>query len=325
MAIKITVGSNGYSSTLQATFKCYDVNYNLINTITILEGNTISISSGIVWVIASVILKESNANAFWTTPRKDDGEIYNSLEEAIKGTIYYDATALDNLEFNGSPFSTSYTLGYHKYKVEKETLYKDYLIKGSTLTSIADAIRAKTGGTAEIPVTDMATQIGGIVTETEPVLQELTITENGEYLPSAGYDGFLKVIANVENSPLPIEVSTEEEMTALLTAENVGGVYKFTGTTGTYENGALYVVEAELISFTIYGTEYQAESGMTWSEWVESEYNTGEWYETDGNIAQDNTDGNTYAINGQSSTDIIEPYDYSIILLGTGSNEPVPM
>lgn len=30
----------------------------------------------------------------------------------------------------------------------------------------------------------------------------------------------------------------------------------------------------ELIDFTIGGTAYQAESGMTWGEWVESEYNT---------------------------------------------------
>lgn len=78
------------------------------------------------------------------------------------------------------------------------------------------------------------------------------------------------------DSPLPIEVSTEAEMTALLTSGEVGGVYKYTGTTGTYENGALYVLEEEasLISFTIDGTSYQAEEGMTWGEWVESEYNT---------------------------------------------------
>lgn len=29
-----------------------------------------------------------------------------------------------------------------------------------------------------------------------------------------------------------------------------------------------------LISFTIGGTSYQAEEGMTWAEWVESNYNT---------------------------------------------------
>ena len=28
-----------------------------------------------------------------------------------------------------------------------------------------------------------------------------------------------------------------------------------------------------LITFTVDGTEYQAEEGMTWGEWVDSEYN----------------------------------------------------
>ena len=51
-----------------------------------------------------------------------------------------------------------------------------------------------------------------------------------------------------EDSPLPIEVSTEAEMTALLESGEVGGVYKYTGeTTVTYENGALYVIEEDLL------------------------------------------------------------------------------
>lgn len=33
-----------------------------------------------------------------------------------------------------------------------------------------------------------------------------------------------------------------------------------------------------LISFTISGIEYQAEEGMTWNEWLDSSFNTGEWY-----------------------------------------------
>ena len=32
---------------------------------------------------------------------------------------------------------------------------------------------------------------------------------------------------------------------------------------------------ATLISFTIDGTSYQAEDGMTWAQWVNSSYNTG--------------------------------------------------
>ena len=76
------------------------------------------------------------------------------------------------------------------------------------------------------------------------------------------------------DSPLPIEVSTEAEMTDLLETAEIGSVYKYTGETDTYENGALYMVEEDLISFTIDGVSYQAEEGMTWDEWVSSSYNT---------------------------------------------------
>ena len=41
----------------------------------------------------------------------------------------------------------------------------------------------------------------------------------------------------------PIEISTDAGMEAVLTSSNVGKVYKFTGTSGTYTNGDLYVVE----------------------------------------------------------------------------------
>ena len=41
----------------------------------------------------------------------------------------------------------------------------------------------------------------------------------------------------------PIEISTDAGMEAVLTSDNVGKVYKFTGTSGTYTNGELYIVE----------------------------------------------------------------------------------
>lgn len=40
------------------------------------------------------------------------------------------------------------------------------------------------------------------------------------------------------------------------------------------DGGYLITTEVTLISFTIQGTSYQAESGMTWGEWVNSTYNT---------------------------------------------------
>lgn len=66
--------------------------------------------------------------------------------------------------------------------------------------------------------------------------------------PDTGYDAMKKVTVKLTvpdgDSALPIEVSTEAEMTELLSSGEVNGVYKYTGeTTDTYENGALYVLE----------------------------------------------------------------------------------
>lgn len=122
-----------------------------------------------------------------------------------------------------------------------------------------------------------------------------------------------------EDKATPIEVSTEAEMTALLESGEVGGVYKYTGTTGTYENGALYVLESDLITFTINGTKYQAESGMTWGEWCESDYNTGTFTKQSTYIADDaitpedmvSTDG-TFTGKVAPTDTIIADHSYSV-------------
>ena len=86
-------------------------------------------------------------------------------------------------------------------------------IEESTLTDIADAIREKKGSSELLDPADFASEVRGI---------------EGDVLPS----------------PLPIEVSTEAEMNALLETAPVGAVYKYVGgTTAIYESGGLYLVE----------------------------------------------------------------------------------
>lgn len=43
-------------------------------------------------------------------------------------------------------------------------------------------------------------------------------------------------------SGAPIEIDNESEMTSMLEVAKVGTIYKYTGTTGLYENGAIYVI-----------------------------------------------------------------------------------
>lgn len=69
----------------------------------------------------------------------------------------------------------------------------------------------------------------------------IEITENGEY----NVTNYAVASVNVSTST-PIELSTSEEMDAVLISTNVGNIYKYVGTTNdTYTNGDLYQVIEE--------------------------------------------------------------------------------
>lgn len=90
----------------------------------------------------------------------------------------------------------------------------EYFIKESTLTDIADAIREKKGTSYLYDPAEYASEIRSI-------------------------EG---------RSPMPIEISTEAEMTALLETAEVGSVYKYVGeSTDIYVKNALYMVEVPAV------------------------------------------------------------------------------
>lgn len=95
-------------------------------------------------------------------------------------------------------------------------------------------------------------------------------------------------------------------------------------------DGAIVIEEGEsLISFTIEGVSFQAEDGMTWGAWVESEYNTDGCevnIDPDGTRISHSADGKavTYGVTADtkliSATDIIEVHNYYLNYIGSGSN-----
>ena len=79
----------------------------------------------------------------------------------------------------------------------------------------------------------------------------------------------------------------------------------------------------ELINFTIDGDHYEAEEGMTWEQWCNSEYNYDEYYKfVDMIVTPGSGTGGTYVAfsnNPVTPADVIMEYEYQLVDYG-GSN-----
>lgn len=90
-----------------------------------------------------------------------------------------------------------------------------------------------------------------LLTQMEKILpsQTKTVTPTSisqEIVPDSGYKLGKVVVNPIPETPsekgIPIEVQSESEMTNSLVVDNIGKVYKFTGTGDTYETDAIYIV-----------------------------------------------------------------------------------
>ena len=81
--------------------------------------------------------------------------------------------------------------------------------------------------------------------------------------------------------------------------------YLHNGTNWVNVNTGETYSNVTLISFTISGTSYQAESGMTWAQWVASSYNTGGFTVSGNMVAFTSGDHVSYELTPVSTTDTI--------------------
>lgn len=83
------------------------------------------------------------------------------------------------------------------------------------------------------------------------------------------------------------------------------------------------IADVKLISFTVEDTTYQAEEGMTWFEWVNSNYNTNGYYIVGSNIRISYSLAYEVSYDGvlvRSDESIIENRVYVLNYLGPGGN-----
>ena len=146
-----------------------------------------------------------------------------------------------------------------------------YVIDDSTLASIAEAIRGKTGGTDPIAVTDMAAQIASITgggSSDEVILEErdvLLALENGMYLDMMSAPNPIKVGETYRVVWGDSEGKKEYECTALSIAGTSFGTYGSVAMGNTVllngtDNGVPFVIvynatTARFLIVAIYATE----------------------------------------------------------------------
>lgn len=184
-----------------------------------------------------------------------------------------------------------------------------------------------------VSITEPPTGIGTypIVIEEEFTIGEVTFPKwaKGMYISGSG-DATMHVIDT--NGTMYIAYRNNDSwgsanIVAKTTqlAYNLAKAKGYTGTEAEFgaklaELLALEIWDGEyvtLITFTIEGTEYQAEEGMTWAEWVKSEDNTGGYLI--GAVGDTVLDQAGFAVNGVTSSSVIQDgVSYSIFAVIEG-------
>ena len=230
--------------------------------------NAFILEDGTTATITHTVTKDEVVYFRWLDPEdvSDEEASFNIYRDGILQYSCDDVT-----KFDGS--STVYELFFTSYPVEGTTV--TYTVNPTYTVTIPENVTIGTDGTektlsAEGVVVEkgkyvsvaLAAENNFTVTTAEGATLDYTVTANGEAV-DAGDE--ILAVNPTDGKTGTATVTFDIDETAIQYAGTYTGTATFT----------IAVKDVPMISFTIEGVSYQAEPGMTWGEWVVSDYNTG--------------------------------------------------
>ena len=177
-------------------------------------------------------------------------------------------------------YSAGFAAGTSIVKTDSNTTTVTYEVAPTYTVTIPETVTIGADGTEKtVSAEDVVVNKGQYVSVT------LAADNNFTVKTAEGAELAYTVTANGENIAaggeiLAVNPADGKTGTATITFDIDESIIQYAG---TYTGSATFTIAVKnapktIINFTIDGTEYQAEEGMTWAQWVESAYNNGGFY-----------------------------------------------
>ena len=235
--------------------------------------NAFVLEDGTTATITHTVAKDEVVYFRWIDPEdaSDEEASFNIYRDGILQYSCDDVT-----KFDGS--GSVYELFFTSYPDQCE-MNVTYTVDPTYTVTIPETVTIGTDGTEKT------------------VSAEGVVVKKGQYVSVALAENNNFTVKTTEGAELPYTVKTNDETVAaggeILAVNPKDGK---TGTAtitfdidetkiqyaGTYTGTAIFTIAVKdapktIINFTIDGTSYQSEEGMTWTEWIESDYNVDDY------------------------------------------------
>lgn len=278
-AVKIT-----YSITTNVTYGSYTgattIEYGGVASVTITADSGYVLPDSITVTGATETWNKDTGTIYLSSPTKNVVITCVCVEEQSTGETWLlyeqvDATSMTTTEINFTSNNTQYTFlqfrkGYIGYSTEF-TWSDEYMVY-DTVSWINEVYRTITFETAPTGtlltwLQENGTKQGGTT--------RISFTIDGKEFYAIQGMTWEEFVSNGDFNPGEFFTYNNTIVTSDYSTVQYNGV-NVTPTDIIQANTNYTLASpATLISFTIGGTSYQAESGMTWAQWVDSSYNTG--------------------------------------------------